>query len=288
DVDRETVRVNVHANNEKTRSVSALARGDHLSGDDELRTVETTQSMAESEAAVGEIRGVEELAVSGDLLEQAEDHRDRVDRIASDLAERLWTNEDRVAEHYRDYADELETALGKHVCEECLDERAAEIREQLNLVDQILSPEAGSLGTALSDEDLDQGADGAFTDQIRADIQEKIPQLEGELERAYNNLEDLGPDGGFCAVHDDVETVRIDDGGAVFGEVWSSLYYRFREPIMDSVEDLERDAEDIRQNKEQKMIDLAQYEQIKDDVQQRYHSVRTDYRAAQEIEETLE
>ena len=70
--------------------------------------------------------------------------------------------------------------------------------------------------------------------------------------------------------------------------MWRSLYYAFRGPIMDSVDDLEQEAEDIRQNKEQKMVDLTQYEQIKDEAEQRYYEVKSDYEAARSIEESLE
>jgi len=289
-IERDTITANVCANDQQSQSVAALARKDLLSSDGELPTVETRHSMGECEALVDEIRGVEEQAVSGDMLDQAEASRERVDEIATELARRLQTNESRVEEHYGAHAEHVDAAVEKHVCEECLDDRLDAIVDELGLVDQILSSETGSLGTALSDADLDRGIpeEGAsFTEDIRADIEDAVPELEGELRAAYNRLEDLGRDGGYCEIHGEVETEAVADSGALFGEVWRSLYYAFRDPIMESVDDLEQEAEDIRQNKEQKMIDLTQYEQIKDEAEQRYYEIKSDYETARSIERRL-
>jgi hypothetical protein len=252
-----------------------------------MPTVETNQSMAECESVVDEIRGVEEQAVSGDMLDQAQESREQVDAVSTELARRLQSNERQIEDHYTAHADQVDTAADKHVCAECLSDRVDTIADELGLVDQILSPEAGSLGTALSDRDLDRGTDEEFTDRIRRDIEEAVPELEGELRDAYNRLEDLGSDGGYCGVHGEVDTESVPDSGALFGEVWRSLYYAFRGPIMQSVDDLEQEAENIRQNKEQKMIDLTQYEQIKDEAEQRYFEVKSDYDAASNIEQEL-
>lgn len=287
DIERDTISASVCANDQKSRSIGSLARGNLLERGD-LPTVETRKSMGECEAVVDDIRGVEEQAVSGDMLDQARECRERVDGIATELGRRLQDNESTVSGHYDAHAETVDTQLHKHVCEECLADRVEAIVDELGLVDQILSSEAGSLGTALSDKDLDRGTDEAFTDRIRGDIEEAVPSIDEDLKRAYNRLDALGPDSGYCAVHGDVETVPVADSGALFGEVWRSLYYAFRDPIMDSVEDLEQEAEDIRQNKEQKMVDLTQYEQIKDEAEQRYYEVKSDYEAARSVEESLE
>ena len=287
DIERDTISASVCANDQKSRSIGSLARGNLLERGD-LPTVETRKSMGECEAVVDDIRGVEEQAVSGDMLDQARECRERVDGIATKLGRRLQDNESTVSGHYDAHAETVDTQLHKHVCEECLADRVEAIVDELGLVDQILSSEAGSLGTALSDKDLDRGTDEAFTDRIRGDIEEAVPSIDEDLKRAYNRLDALGPDSGYCAVHGDVETVPVADSGALFGEVWRSLYYAFRDPIMDSVEDLEQEAEDIRQNKEQKMVDLTQYEQIKDEAEQRYYEVKSDYEAARSVEESLE
>jgi hypothetical protein len=291
DIERDTITANVCANDQRSQSVADLARKDLLSSNGELPTVETRHSMAECEAVVDEIRGVEEQAVSGDMLDQAEQSRERVDGIATELARRLQTNESRVEDHYEAHADHVDAAVEKHVCQDCLADRIDAIVDELGLVDQILSSEAGSLGTALSDRDLDRGTEEeegqAFTEKIRADIEDAVPELEGELRRAYNRLDDLGREGGYCEIHGEVETEPVPDSGALFGEVWRSLYYAFRDPIMESVDDLEQEAEDIRQNKEQKMIDLTQYEQIKDEAEQRYYEIKSDYETARNIERRL-
>lgn len=292
DIERDTISASVCANDQKSESLASLARGNLLDRGD-LPTVETRKSIGECEAVVDDIRGVEEQAVSGDMLDQARECRSRVDGIATELGRRLQGNESTVSSHYDAHAETVDTQLHKHVCEECLADRVEAIVDELGLVDQILSSEAGSLGTALSDEDLDESFDDdddedAFTDRIRSDIEDAVPSIDDELKRAYNRLDPLGPDSGYCAVHGDVETVPVADSGALFGEVWRSLYYAFRDPIMDSVEDLEQEAEEIRQTKEQKMVDLTQYEQIKDEAEQRYFEVKSDYEAARSVEESLE
>lgn len=287
DIERETITANVCANDQKAQSIAAFARSGVLKSNGGMPTVETNQSMAECESVVDEIRGVEEQAVSGDMLDQAQESREQVDAVSTELARRLQSNERQIEDHYTAHADQVDTAADKHVCAECLSDRVDTIADELGLVDQILSPEAGSLGTALSDRDLDRGTDEEFTDRIRRDIEEAVPELEGELRDAYNRLEDLGSDGGYCGVHGEVDTESVPDSGALFGEVWRSLYYAFRGPIMQSVDDLEQEAENIRQNKEQKMIDLTQYEQIKDEAEQRYFEVKSDYDAASNIEQEL-
>jgi hypothetical protein len=287
DIDRERITVNVCANDQKSQSIAEFAGSGLLESNGSMPTVETRHSMAECESIVDEIRGVEEQAVSGDMLDQAKESRDQVERISTDLARQLQTNEDRIEAHYEDHADRVDAAVEKHVCTECLADRIDAIADELGLVDQILSSEAGSLGTALSDQDLDRGTDEPFTDRIRNDIEAAIPELEGELRDAYNRLDDLSNEGGYCEIHGEVDTRAVADSGALFGEVWRSLYYAFRDPIMQSVDDLEQEAEDIRQNKEQKMIDLTQYEQIKDEAEQRYFEIKSDYDAARSIEQRL-
>lgn len=286
DIERDMISASVCANDQKSRSIASLARLDLLDRGD-LTTVETRKSMSECEAVVDDIRGVEEQAISGDMLDQAQECRDHVDSVTTELKQRLLSNEHTVTDHYDAYAETMDTQLQKHVCEECLAERVEAIVDELGLVDQILSSEAGSLGMALSDDDLNRGIDEEFTARIRSDIKDAVPSMDAELKRAYNRLDALGPDSGYCPVHGDVETVPVADSGTLFGEVWRSLYYAFREPIMDSVGDLEQEAEEIRQTKEQKMVDLTQYEQIKDEAEQRYFEVKSDYEAARKVEESL-
>lgn len=286
DVDRDTIDVNVHANNTKSASVRKLAQNDLLRSNGHIPLVETRRSRSECEAIVDEIRGVEEEAVSGDLLNQATDQRDRVKEIANTHATRLQENIRTLGEHFGSYGSKTEAAMQKHVCQECLDDRLEDIIDELSLVSEILE-DGGSLGRALGDADLDKATDEAFTERIKSDIQERIPEMEEQLKGAYNTLENLGPGGGFCDVHGQVDTVSVADSGPVFGEVWRSLYYEFREPIMNSVEDMEKDAEEVRQNKEQKMIDLTQYEQIKDDVKREFESVKSEYEAAEAVERQL-
>jgi len=286
-VSHDVVNVNVHANDTKSESIRSFAeRGAFREGSD-LPSVPTRRSAAESEAAVDEIRGVEQEAVSGDLLSQAREQRTFVNETATEFAERLQTNEEAVGDHYDAHAESVETAVHRHVCAECLAERTEDIDSRLNLVSEILSSETGSLGAALSDRDLDEGYDGKFTEKIRNDIQREIPELSETLKRAYNTLPELGAGGGHCEVHGEVQTTPVPDGGAIFGETWRSLYYAFREPIMESAEDLERDAEEVRQNKEQKMIDMTQYEQIKERAERDYHQVRSDYEAAKTVQRRL-
>ncbi|MFB6151298.1 MAG: hypothetical protein ABEJ40_05775 [Haloarculaceae archaeon] len=290
DVDVESISVNVHANDGIARSVRTLSRDGLLRGDGDLPVVETEQSMAECEQLVTDIRGVEQQAVSGDMLDQARDHRDAVVEVADEFAEPLGTNAETVAEHFDAHAGAVEDSTAKFVCEECLAEELAAVDDELDLVAEILSEETGSFGVALSDPDLDEitvDGEGSFTDQVRADIEEHIPVLEDELREAYNTLGDMGPDGDYCMKHESVETVPVARDGHLFGEVWRSLYYEFRGPIMDSVEDLERESEEVRQNKEQKMIDLAQYEQIKDSAERDFHAVKADHDAAETIERRL-
>jgi hypothetical protein len=287
DIDRETVEVNVHTNNTKSKSLQTLADQGLLKSNGDLPLIETNLSIAEGKATVDEIRGVEEQAVSGDVLSQAREQRDRIDEVTAEMIDRLQQNDAAIESHLGKYASAVETMTHKHVCEECLSKRIEQVTDELNLVDEILSSEAGSLGAALSDQDLDRGTDEQFTARIRSEIQERIPELDDQLKQAYNSLEDLGQGEGFCEIHGRVETRRIADSGAVFGEVWRSLYWAFREPIMDSIDDLERDAEEVRQKKEQKMIDLTQYEQIKDRAEREYQSVKSEYEAARTVEQQL-
>ncbi len=287
DVSHDVVDVNVHANDAKSESIRRLAERGYLAEGSDLPGVPTRRSAAESEAEVDEIRGVEQEAVSGDLLSQAREQRTFVNERATAFAERLQTNEQAVTDHYDAYAETVDAAVHRHVCAECLADRVEDIDGRLDLVSEILSSETGSLGAALSDRDLDEGYDGEFTEKIRNDIQREIPELSEELKRAFNTLPDMGSDGGHCEIHGDVETARVPDSGAVFGETWRSLYYAFREPIMESADDLERDAEEVRQNKEQKMIDMTQYEQIKERAERDYHQVRSDYEAAKTVERRL-
>jgi hypothetical protein len=287
DVTHDVVEVNVHANDAKSESIRTFAERGVLTEGNGLPVVPTRRSAAESEAAVDEIRGVEQEAVSGDLLSQAREQRRFVNEQATAFAERLQTNEEAVTDHYDAYSETVGAAVHRHVCAECLAERVEDIDGRLDLVSEILSSETGSLGAALSDRDLDEGYDGQFTEKIRNDIQREIPELTESLKRAFNTLPDLGTGRGHCEIHGDVETARVPDSGAVFGETWRSLYYAFREPIMESAEDLERDAEEVRQNKEQKMIDMTQYEQIKERAERDYHQVRSDYEAARTVERRL-
>lgn len=291
DIERDTIDVNVHANNAKSASLRQLAASGALRRNGSHREIEVPRSIGECEAAVSEIRGFEELALSGDMLDQAREHRDTVDEIGTELAQRLRDSAATVGDHYAAYAEDLQTSMHKHVCPECLASRSEDLEDELDIVGEVLDAERGGLGAALSDEDLDRMADDEgdrpFTESIRADIREEIPELPDRMRAAHNTLDDLGPDGGYCEVHGSVESTAVADSGTVFGEVWRSLYYNFREPIIESADDLEREAEEVRQNKEQKMIDLAQYEQIKENVAREYYSVESEYEAAQRVEQRL-
>jgi hypothetical protein len=288
DIDRDVIEVAVHANDEKSESLRTFATNGQLERNGNLPTIGTSQSLGECEAEVDSIRGVEEEATSGDLLDTARSERKRVTRVCTDITERLRANRPTVETHYDEHAAAVETTTHKHVCGECLANRIEDVVDELDLVQEILSGDAGgSLGAALGDPDL-QNEYPEFSDRIEADLQEKIPRPSEALAQAYNTLPDLGPDGGFCENgHDRVETYRVPESGAVFGETWRSLYYAFREPILESAADLERDAEEMRQNKEQKMLDLTQYEQIKEQTEQRYQEVESEYEVARKLEAQL-
>jgi len=292
DVQTETVPVDVHANDDISRSMRSLCRQGLLESADGTPLVETRQSLAECEQKMDEIQGVEEEAISGDMLGQARESRQLVDDSTDSIERRLERNVETTTEHYENHARTVEDSVRKFVCEECLADRVADVDDELDLVAEVLSEETGSFGVALSDPDLDSDAlttddGGRFTEQIRADIEEHLPTLQEAFKNAYNTLPDLGADGDYCLKHETVDTVRVARDGHLFAEVWRSLYYEFREPIMDSVEGLERDAEDVRQNKEQKMMDLAQYEQLKDAVERDYHSVKAEHQTADTIESRL-
>ena len=293
-VDYETIRINVHTDNVTARSIRALAQNGSLQQSGELPQMEVETSLRECQQAVDEIRGVEEEAVSGDILSDAKNHRQRVDELAGNLTGRLQENVDTVQTHYDAYGQESAAAVHKHVCEECLEDEMDRIDDELNLVETILSPETGSFGMALSDGDLNRGADGEvtvngrqFTEHIRDEVEAKIPNLNERMTEAFNTLDDIGTDNPHCQVHGSVDFRHIPDSGALFGEVWQRLYYEFQEPIMETVDDLERDAEEVRQNKEQKMIDLAQYEQIKDAAEREFHAVKNEHETARRIEREL-
>gem|GEM_PF-5137558 len=290
DLRTESVSVRVHANDNVSNSIStAGSQGLFLNAND-LPTVETTNSLGESESIVSTIRGLEEQATSGDLLDTARDHRNRVDSLSRSFASRLQTNRRVLDDHFDSYEDVVEQSVRKHVDAEAHEERLADIDDELDLTSEILSPETGSLGTALSDRDLDRidvDGEASFTDQIRADIEERIPTLDDDLADAYTVAPDVGPDGAYDPSYGGDGTRSVHRDGVVFGEVWRSLFYAFREPIMDSVDDLERDAEDIRQNKEQKMIDVSQFEQMKDAAEREYSTVKSEYEAARTVEEEI-
>lgn len=287
DVEKDEIDVNIHTNNSESKSVKSLTKeGTFLRSNGDLPLVETEISQGECEEIVDRIRGVEQEARSGDLLEQSATLTDRVEEIADSHIQRLQRNRQTVETHFSSYADSADTMMKKYVCEHCYEEHLEEIVDELSLVNEILE-EGGSLGRALGDEDLDRGTDEQFTARIERDIRRRIPELDEKLQEGYNSLEDLGKEGGFCKVHQEVDTVAVAQSGTLFGEVWRSLYYEYREPIMDSVKDMEKEAEEVRQNKEQKMIDLTQYEQIKDNLEREYEAVEADYETAKTVENQL-
>ncbi|MEE6210158.1 hypothetical protein U3A55_08330 [Salarchaeum sp. III] len=290
DLHTESVQVRVHANDTVSNSLSTAGDQGTFLNTNELPAVETTNSLAESENVVSTIRGLEEQATSGDLLDEARAHRDRVDSLSRSVASRLQQNERVLTEHFDAYERTLDQSVKKHVDAAEHADRLAAIDDELDLTSEILSPDSGSLGTALSDRDLDRldvDGEGSFTEQIRADIENRIPTLNDDLADAYTTAPDIGPDGTYDRAYDGDGTHSVHRDGVVFGEVWRSLFYSFREPIMDSVDDLERDAEDIRQNKEQKMIDVSQFEQMKDAAEREYSTVKSEYEAARTVEEEL-
>jgi hypothetical protein len=290
DVERDVVEASVHASDEKSHSLRTFARNGHLAREDDLPTVETRRSRDECEVTVDRIRGVEQEAISGDLLDEARSELRRVTEITDDIVERLQSNPGVVSVHYDEYAGTLEPATQKHVCADCLAERSDEVTAELDLVREILSGDAGgSLGAALGDPDLEKGyrGDSRFGDRIESDLRARIPQPGDSLTEAYNTLPDLGANGGFCDIHGEVDTRPVSETGAVFGETWRSLYYAFRDPILDSAQELEREAEEMRQNKEQKMMDLTQYEQIKERAERQYQEINAEYEAAETIERRL-
>lgn len=279
------VEASVHYNNAKSKSVKGLLEGGVCKTDDGAKTVETELSMSECEEVINQIKGVEERAVSGDILNRAKRHREKIREISEEIEAKIGGNRKVVDDHYSEYADTSESLAQKAVCADCLDERVSEVADELNLVDQVLGAETGSFGAALNDEDIDE-VDTEFRRRIRDEISEELPQLEGGLLDSYNRLEDLHD--GVCDKHGDAETVRVSDVGDLFGEVWRSMYCSYRGPILDKAEDLEKEAEDIRDSKEKKMIDLSQYEQIKDSYEREYESVKSEYDAARRVEETLD
>lgn len=285
DTEQETIAVPVHANNNISYSISELSRAGHLHRNGTMPTVGTVQSRTECEEMVAEIRGFESEAVSGDMLDQIKRNRETVLDLTEDFVNRLANNQETVRDHFDTYEQTLHNATHKFVCKACLEEELEAVDDELKLIDEILSPETGSFGIALDDPDLDKIAtDGEYTfrQQIRNDIRTELPELSGELRRAYNTLPDIA-DSHYCEKHETTEPVEIPQNGHLFGEVWRSLYYDFREPIMKQTKDLEKEAEDVRQNKEQKMIDLAQYEQIVDSVEREYLSVKSEYKTAEKI-----
>ena len=284
DLDVTEVDAAVHANDTKSESVKTLLEKNVCTEANGVKTVETRKEMAECEDVINQIKGVEEQAVSGDILDRAKSHRRKVREISEELEISLGSNRKVVDDHYSEFEEKHSSLTQKSVCADCFEEKVDEIADELNLVDQVLGAETGSFGAALNDEDIDQ-IDPEFRRRIREEISEDLPQLEGELLNSYNGLEDIH--GDTCEKHDNAGKIQVSDMGDLFGEVWRSMYYSYRKPILDKAEDLEKEAEDIRDSKEQKMIDLSQYEQIKDSYEREYQSIKSEYDAARMTEERL-
>jgi hypothetical protein len=285
DTETETIDVKIHADNEISRSIRQLSKGSHLRQNGTMPAGPTRRELSECEQVVTEMRGFEDEAASGDILEQIQENRSSVMELTKQFVDRLESNQETVADHFDGYGSIQQLGTHKHVCKECLADQVEDVDRRLNLVDEILSPETGSFGVALDDPDLDRietPGEGTFRGKIRADIRERLPELSEELKRAFNTLPDISGR-EFCAQHGETETVSIHQSGALFGSVWRNLYYSFREPIMEQTEKLEKDAEEVRQNKEQKMIDLAQYEQTRDTIENEFQKVDADYQTAKKI-----
>jgi len=285
----EEISVNVDANNGRSRSLSTLARNGQLRRGSDVPLVETPQSLEECQSVVRDIRGVEEKAVSGDMLDEAREHRDNVSAIVRDTVERLENNESTVDRHGTQYGDAVGESVEKHVCESCLVETVDDVMNELSLVNTVFSSNT-SFGVALDDDDLNdiETASGeSFKQSIRTELGEYLPEPEKQLARAFNRLPDLGPDGTHCAKHGEVTTTAVPESGAVFGEVWRSLYYTFRDPILESAGQLEEEAENIRQHKEQRKMDLAEYEQARDSYELQFKAMQSEYETAERLEENL-
>lgn len=289
DTDVETIEISVHANNDVAGSLQQLSREGHLRQNGNLPVSRSRSTLPECERVVTEIRGFEDEAASGDILEQIQQTRSSVMELTERFVDRLESNQEVVADHFDAYSSLQRVGTHKHVCEECLTEQVEDVNRRLSLVDEILSPETGSFGVALDDPDLDEietPGEGTFRDKIRADIHERLPELGEELERAFNTLPDIS-DNEFCAQHEQTETVTVHQSGSLFGPVWRNLYYDFRGPVLEQTEKLEKDAEEVRQNKEQKMIDLAQYEQSRDAIESEFQKVDAEYQTAKKIEQRM-
>lgn len=289
DMEVQEISVNVHANDRQSRSISSLAADGHLRQGSDLPSAEVSQSLSECEGIVRDIRGVEQKAVSGDMLDAARDHRENVAKIAESTLDRLEGNREATARHGTAYGDALEESVARHVCERCLAEETDRVIEELSLVNTVFSSNT-SFGVALDDDDLNDAettGDESFKQSIRTELGEFLPEPETEFARAFNRLPDLGADGGHCSRHGEVSTTAVSESGVVFGEVWRSLYYTFRDPILESAGQLEEEAENIRQHKEQQKMDLADYEQARDSYELQYKSMQSEYETAEQLEENL-
>lgn len=279
--DVETIRVGVHANNEKTNSIQKLAREDLLKPGTDIPMVETALSLKEAQGTVRELSGVEEVAVSGDLLEIARTTKDRVNETTRDLRARHETNAELVDAHWSGCADIVGQGSQKRVCPACLAEEYERVDEDLNIVENILE-EGGSFGAALGDDDLDRIGDGSFTISIRQEIEDELPTPDENLKNAFSTLEAVGSE-GVCEEHGDIQPESIPEDSQVFAEVWRSLYYMYRDPIMENVYDLEQEAEDVRRDKEQKIQGLTEFEQILDQTKLNLKSTESEYETAKAI-----
>jgi hypothetical protein len=289
DMEVQEISVNVHANDRQSRSISSLASDGHLREGSDLPSVEVSQSLSECEAVVRDIRGVEQKAVSGDMLDAARGHRENVAGIAETTLDRLESNRQAVVEHGEQYGDALGERVARHVCERCLAEETDRVIEELSLVNTVFSSNT-SFGVALDDDDLNDAetASGdSFKRSIRTELGEFLPEPEQEFARAFNRLPDRGADGGNCSRHGEVTTTAVSESGVVFGEVWRSLYYTFRDPILESAGQLEEEAENVRQHKEQRKMDLADYEQARDSYELQFKTMQSEYETAEQLEENL-
>lgn len=279
DTETETVSVSVHANNTVSKSIRQLAQQNQLRENGGLSVGPTRISLSECENIVTDMRGFEDEAASGDILDQMDENRKDVMKLTQQFVDRLENNQRTVDTHFDSYGNIQQLAAHKHVCRECFDQVVKRVENRYDLVEEVLSSETGSFGEAMGDEDLGE----EFENKIKNDIREQFPELSEDLRRAFNTLPDIS-DSQYCGKHEHIETVAVHQSGQLFGPVWRNLYYAFRDPILERARDLEKDAEDVRQSKEQKMIDLEQLKQTRDSIESEYQKVDAQYQTAKKIE----
>jgi hypothetical protein len=278
--------VAAHGTNTVAQSIASLSAADELLPETDLPELSTDPSRADWDQAVADARGLRHDALDETTLAPIREASEHARELTDPAVERLETNQEAVEAHYEAHTGIIDETTHKQTCRECLLERCDRLAEELSLLEEVLDETTGEFGATLDDPDLKEvAADGGVTAQqeVQGEITAALPTASEELRKAYNSLPDLADD-VFCPEHGETERVSVPADGVLFGAVWRCLYDEFREGVLEAAEELESTALQRREQKEEDMVNLAQYEGISDLLEREYRNVEAQEATAAKID----